>query len=85
MAKKLSAKAARGIVAPSTTKRKVVRSAKTGKFKRGTNVQVPLGARTYDATVLEERNGRVRVSIDVRGADERVTSSYAVEDLRSAS
>lgn len=85
MTKKPSAKVTRGITASPTSKRTVTRSATTGAFKRGSSVRVPLGARTYDATVLEERNGRVRVSIDVRGSDEQVTSSYAVEDLRSAS
>jgi len=86
MAGKKDTKIAKGKLASKRAgKRTVSRSAVSGRFISGANVRVPLGARTYDATVLEERNGRVRVAIDVRGSDEKVTSSYSVDDLRSTS
>ncbi|WP_372698497.1 hypothetical protein [Arthrobacter sp. JSM 101049] len=76
-------KNAGGVVSESQVPRSYLQpsSAKTGRFIRGSVVRVPLGARTYDATVIEERNGRVRVEIDVAGSDEPITSSYAIEEL----
>jgi primosomal protein N' len=51
-------------------------------FEVGCTVRVPLGIRTYDATVLGQRNGRLRVAVHVPGADEPITTSYLPADVR---
>ncbi|WP_432558840.1 hypothetical protein [Granulicoccus sp. GXG6511] len=47
----------------------------------GSKVKVPFGAREYWATVVEERNGRVHVTIRVPGADEAMQSSYTPDQV----
>lgn len=50
-------------------------------FKRGATVKVPFGVQMWDATVLEEIPGRVRVAIHMEGVDEPIRTSYAVDDV----
>lgn len=65
----------------SRSQRHVKRSAATGRFVSGSMVKVPFGAREYWATVVEERNGRVHVTIQVLGADEAMRSSYTPDQV----
>ncbi|GAA4701204.1 hypothetical protein APR04_000207 [Promicromonospora umidemergens] len=54
-------------------------------FPVGSHLTVPFGVRRYNATVIERYGDRVRIQIEVPGADEPITSSYSVADLaRSA-
>lgn len=56
-------------------------SAQAGRFFTGSKVKVPLGARSHEAIVLEERNGRVRVEVHIAGA-EPITTSYLAAEVQ---
>lgn len=60
------------------------RSAATGRFLEGTKVKVRFGAETRSATVLEQRGDRVRVGVQVPGAEEQIISTYKLAEINPA-
>lgn len=67
--------------AGTARRRAGARPASATRFKRGATVKVPFGVQMWDATVLEEIPGRVRVAIHMEGVDEPIRTSYAVDDV----
>ncbi len=52
-------------------------------FKRGDRIRVPFGAGVYDATVVDVRDGRIYVAIDL-DSDASVETFYRSSELVDA-
>jgi sRNA-binding protein len=61
--------------------RTITRSAATGRLVQGSEVKVQFGAQTQSAVVLEQRGDRVRVGINIPGADEQIISTYSLDEI----
>lgn len=54
---------------------------KSKMFQLGSQVIVPFGKRTFDATVLDTHRDRVTVEIFIEGASEPLVTSYRSEEV----